>query len=221
MLSCIALLLVAHLIGRYVRFVLGHDHVFGLIRLFNLNEEDNVPSLYSGLTSILSAALFLMIGITKRKESAPYAWHWIGLCFAFLFIASDELFYFHERIDTLLRHKFQLTGMFFYVWIIPYSAVALGIAIAYLRFFFALSTRFRILFSLAATLFLGGAVGIEAISGTIAEKDGVMNFAYIACATIEETCEMLGITVLVYGLFTYIETEWGGISFLLGDVHTS
>ena len=211
MLGCITFLLIAHLIGRYLRFGLGHDYVYGLIPFFNLNEEDNLPSLYSGLTLIFSSLLFCLIGLTRRSERESFSWHWLGLSVAFLFVAFDELFYFHERLDTLLRNKFHTHGVFFYAWIVPYSIITIAIGVAYLRFFLALSKRYRILFFSSAALFFSGAVGVESLGGAIADTKGVMNFTYIACATVEELLEMLGIALLVYGLLSYIETHWGSL----------
>ena len=39
----VAALAVAHLAGLVSRHYLGHDHVFGLVRLFDLDREHNVP----------------------------------------------------------------------------------------------------------------------------------------------------------------------------------
>ena len=57
-LSAVVLLLTgAHLLGLVFRYGLDHDHVYGLVPLFNLNIEQNVPTLYSTLTLFFCGVL--------------------------------------------------------------------------------------------------------------------------------------------------------------------
>jgi hypothetical protein len=48
-------LLLAGIITQYIRFAYGDESQFGLVRLFNLEGENNLPSWYSSVELLLSS----------------------------------------------------------------------------------------------------------------------------------------------------------------------
>ncbi len=57
-----AALLGASVAGQVLKYRFNHDHIFGLVNLFNVDGEMNLPTWYSAATLLLAAALLAMIG---------------------------------------------------------------------------------------------------------------------------------------------------------------
>lgn len=207
--ATIAGLVVLHVLGRVLRFGFDIDHAWGIVPLFNLNEEQNVPTLYAFVTLLLSSAILLLIGIATRQLGRAFATHWLVLSGVFCFLAVDEAISLHERFDEPIRQFFGVSGYLYYAWIIPYSIVLGCLALAYLPFLLHLSRAIAMRLVAAGAIFLTGALGFESLGGAVASAEGVMNVRYLFFSSVEETLEMLGILLLIHTLLTYIETEFG------------
>jgi hypothetical protein len=84
--------------------------------------------------------------------------------------------------------------------------------LGYYRFLMLLPRRTRSLFIAAGTIFVGGALGVEAVSGMQASLHGQQNLTYHAIITAEELFEMAGIVVFVYALLDYIGRQFGTVA---------
>lgn len=73
------------------------------------------------------------------------------------------------------------------------------------------------MFVTAGVIYVGGAVGMEAIEGLIwKSSDGEGTFGLLAFTKlIEETAEMAGVVLLNYTLLPYISEQQGKISLLV------
>jgi hypothetical protein len=67
-----------------------------------------------------------------------------------------------------------------------------------------LSPRIRGLFVFSGTVYVGGALIVEAISANRWYVDGGVTFPYLAIGTVEELFEMLGIALFIYALMRYL-----------------
>lgn len=85
----IALLIGASVAGQYLKYFLGHDHVFGLVRLTYLNGEATIPSWYSSSALLACAGVLAVIGAVKRARADAYTWYWFGLAAIFLYLSID------------------------------------------------------------------------------------------------------------------------------------
>jgi hypothetical protein len=65
---------------------------------------------------------------------------------------------------------------------------------------------------LSAALYIGGAVGLEMPGGAYAEAHGIATFGYQFFAAVEETLEMLGLTVFAYALMRILARRHGTVS---------
>jgi hypothetical protein len=171
--------------------------------LFSVNAEETIPTWYATLLLFLAAVLLAFIAASKSRSKAPYAAHWIGLSLIFLYLSMDEGAVIHEIFSDPLQARFNTSGYLTFAWVIVYVPLLIVFALLYLRFLFHLPPRTRNLFILAGLLYVGGAVVIEAISANRYSIDGV-TFAYLAIATVEELCEMLGVVVFIYALLSYL-----------------
>lgn len=69
LLFIIFLLTCAHIAVQVLRFTTGHDVMFGLIPMFDMNRESNIPTLYSGQALFLaSLLLYFTARVCKEKK---------------------------------------------------------------------------------------------------------------------------------------------------------
>jgi hypothetical protein len=210
-------LCLANLAGQYSKYFLGHDQLLGLVPMFDLDAEANVPTWFS--TSILLLASFLLsvIACMKRKEADRYFPHWAMLSLVFLFLSVDEAGQIHEFISDVLHKTVPTRGLLFYSWVIPYGILSLFFALSYLRFLFSLPAKIRNRFIMAGILYVGGALGMDFIEGRYAEFFGDQNMTMALLATVEESCEMMGVILFSYALMSYLSSHTKGIAFQIGS----
>jgi hypothetical protein len=204
----VLLLTLAHLAAQFSIFVLGYDNVFGLIHMFSLNAEENIPALYSTFSLLFCSVLLALIATGRSRTGGKYAFHWAGLAGIFLFLAMDESLSFHESTTVPLRKSLNTSGILFYAWIIPYALAVLVFFFVYLRFLLDLDKKTRNQFILAGAIFVSGAMLFELPGGIYDELFGRSNPVYSLISTIEELLEMGGILIFIYALASYLSVEF-------------
>ena len=201
-----AALLLANIVLQWLRYRTGHDTMYGVLRLFDVDEEANLPTLFSTLL-LLSAGLLLgFISSEERRQGSRDAGRWKFLAVVFVFLAIDESAMLHEMFNVpgqAILGK-DSPGIFYYAWVIPYSVIVLGLGVYILRFFLRLPTTTKIRFAIAAILFVGGSIGFELIEGVQDKVNGENNMTYESLTTIEEGMEMAGVIVFTHALLEYI-----------------
>lgn len=213
----IGLLVGAHLLGLCSTFFFNHNYVFGFVPLFDLDEEQNVPTWFSSIALLLCSLLLAFIASETERQKKPYYYNWAVLAGIFLFLSIDEYASLHEGFTNPLRESFNLTGYFYFAWVIPYGLVLIGLMIFYYKFLFSLPVKTRNNFILAGLLYLTGAIGFDMLGGfqwELYDKyDPAFNiYLYVLYSTIEEILEMTGIAIFIYGLSRYIGEELKGIA---------
>ena len=128
----------------------------------------------------------------------------------------DETSKFHEGTIVPVRELLDLGGVLYYAWVVPAMACLAVFAILYFRFTLALESRTQRLFVLAATLYVGGAVGIEMVSAAHKYSMEYQDLTYDLLGVLEEALEMVGQVVFLYALMDFIRSRWSNISIRLG-----
>ena len=164
-----------------------------IVKLFYVDIELNVPAFFSMLLLLFASSLLTVIAILKRKQMDSYTWQWAILAGGFLFMAFDEIVSVHERLIEPMRAILgkEHLGVLYFAWVVPAAALVLFIAVCFLKFLWNIPAKTRLHFVIAATLFLGGAIGFEFIEGFHSEIHGKENLTYMILTTVEETLEML------------------------------
>ena len=181
--------------------------IFAAIDLFDANQEMNVPTFYSAFILVLSSLLLIRISVHKNRQDESYI-HWLILGLIFLFLTIDELYSVHNRLGGSLAQILGTSGYLHNDWVIPYTIATIFILTMYSRFLLALPKRTAILFVVAGLIYLAGAVGFEVIGGhhiELYQRD----LTYHIYATIEEFLEILGISIFIYSLLSYISSGYG------------
>lgn len=211
-LAIIALLLImASIISQLIKYLTGHGSLHGLIQLFYVDCEMNVPTLFSTFLLLSAAFLLTIITVLKRMNHDSKAYLWAVLSFGFIYLAIDEAWTIHERLILPVQELFNNDrGIFLVAWIIPALAISLVLGLLFLRFIQRLPRNTRISFIIAGAFYLGGAIFSEVFSAIILPRFGLaneQNFLYSMAATLEEVLEMAGIIIFIRALLVYIIAE--------------
>ncbi|MCA9972289.1 MAG: glycosyltransferase [Anaerolineales bacterium] len=201
-----SLLVLLSMAGQFSKFVLGQALPGGLDARFYVDVEHNVPTYFSVLLILIAAALLAAVARHHRKQGTPDASKWAILSGGFLLMALDEAFQFHERLNIPIGRLLGdgSLGVFYFPWVIPGTALVFVLGLFFFRFWLALPTATRFWFLLAATLYIGGAIGVELIGSRHAELHGYENWTYSMIATLEESLEMAGLIVFIGALARYL-----------------
>lgn len=196
---------------KYAWFGLGHNYMMGLVPMFHVDYEANVPTWFSSINLLLSAVLLALIARASRAEQDGRVRHWTVLAWVFLYLSIDELAQIHDQLGNYLGSwllsYIETTGpledYLRYPWVVLGAAAVLVVGLSFLPFLFRLPLRTRLLCILSATIFVGGALGIEMIAVRhVATGGGQVTYAVYTF--IEEIMEMAGIALFNYTLADYL-----------------
>ena len=186
--------------------------VLGLRALLNVDNEANIPSLFSSLL-LLGAGLLLFVVAARSAEANPgHRRYWRALGWIFLFMGVDEATSIHEHLNFVghVLRRIGVGGMyegaFAWPWVIPGVIVVLIVTVAFARFVFALPGRTRTLLIASAVVYISGALVLEMVGGLAGAGTGVPGPGLtpaVLVAHVEELLEMLGVTLFIYALLDY------------------
>jgi hypothetical protein len=211
----IALLTASSVAGQLAKYLLGHDQVLGLVPLFYVAEEQNVPTWYSSVSLFACAALLALIGAAEGARG--FRRHWYALALIFVYLSLDEAAQLHERLVEPTRALLGLHGALAQVaWLVWAMLFVLVLGLGLIRFLAHLPQRSRRAFVLAGVTFLVGAVGLELVGGWQSSRAGYENPTWAMLASAEELLEMTGIAIFLYALLAYLARQHGTIMLTFG-----
>ena len=107
-LGAVALLLILASFGvQLMVYLTGHDYIYGLVPLFHVDYERNIPTGFSVLLLLFAALLLAVITGLERSQAGSPMFYWASLSFGFLFMAADEGWSFHERLVRPVKELFR------------------------------------------------------------------------------------------------------------------
>ena len=170
--------------------------------LFNLSAEMNVPTWFSISNLLLVSVFTLPIALDYQRKGEP-SLGWWGLFFVFLLLSLNEGSDLHGALTRLVKDPaaFGLHNALF-SWVIPGAVIVLVLGAFYLRWVFRLPKRTRWLIIGAGTVYVGGALVLEAVGGLVVDET-YLNPRYLVISTLEETFEMLGVALMIYALLDH------------------
>jgi len=209
--------------GQLAKFFLGFS-VSKHLRLFDLSLEMNIPTFFSILLLISASLLLAVVAALNCKQKNPDVSKWTILSLGFLFMAYDEGFQVHEKLVGVVRPLLGdgNLGFFYYAWVVPAIPFVFILLLFFYKFLFRLPTTTRFVFVIAASVYLSGCIGFELIGGRYDELYGYgryhilygyENFTYNMISTVEESLEMLGIIIFLYGLLVYLAENYKEVRF--------
>ena len=210
--AVVVLIFIANVAALVSEFGFGHNHVFGLIPLVAVDEEQNIPTYFSSGLWLLCAVLAFAIAAAEKKDRKSSV-YWTVLALICLYISVDEFIAFHERvINARVRGPVATRQPFYVSWILVYAVVVICVALTLGRFVLKLPSEVRRLFIVSGIGYVVAAIGFEEISGFYLEShDWRFGLGYGAITLIEETLEMGAVITFLYALMLYAGKYAGGV----------
>jgi hypothetical protein len=176
--------------------------------LFNLDRELNFPTWYSALMIGFCAILLRIIATGKKQQGDRYSQDWRLLSTIFIWMAIDEIVSIHEiLIIPQVSDALKLPWFLHSMWVIPGIFFVAWFVRRYGKFVNHLPAKSKQHFTIAACLYIGGALVMEMVGSQFAESIGQQNIVYALIATVEEILELNGIIMFIYALLYYL-SQW-------------
>jgi hypothetical protein len=176
-----------------------------LMQSFYLDLEANIPTYYNVVLLLIPTVLLFGIAAAKNQLKDKFRYHWYALALVFLLLSIDEASSLHERLIKPMRQFSDAGRLFHFAWIIPGIIAVILFGLLFLMFFLHLDRKFKILFFVSLAVYIGGVIGGEMVSGYYAANLGLKNFTYALVASLEESVEMIGASMIIYSLLVYIK----------------
>jgi len=203
--AMIAALVTASTVG-----VLAHANGWpgaeGLHRLFYVDSEGNLPTWCSAMELLACGVVSATLAAAGYARDDGRWRYWALLAVVFTLLSTDEASALHELIQGPLRAVLHHTSWLQYPLIIPGIVAGTLLTLGFRRFVATLGSTRRWLVG-GALIFAGGAFGVETLGGWYAPEIHGENVIYILLATLEETCEMVGVAVVLVGLLKHAARE--------------
>ena len=176
-----------------------------LANFLYVDVERSLPTLFSTAMMLTAALLCAAIAHARRRIAVSNVRHWIVLFTILGVLALDEFGQLHEKFMDPLRGLLDIEGgPLWFAWVIPAIVLLALFLLFFVRFLARLPRTTRRGMLIAGLLFVGGALGVEMVSASYAADHPVVDATYVVMVTVEETLEMLGMSVLISTLLVYI-----------------
>jgi hypothetical protein len=180
-LSAIALVLLGTHLGLYLYHYLRDELPWLLLQLFDLDEENNLPTWFSSFL-LLNNAAFLWLASRQSGVKKPGSWSLLAI--GFLILAIDEVAGLHETFHTMIDIN----------WAIPGGILVAIVACFFVPFLVSLPRKLALLFILSGGIFVSGAILAELLS----EDLDVESIEYACAVFVEEGLEMSGALLFLF-----------------------
>ena len=179
------------------------------VRMFNLDAESNLPTLFSFSILLFSAFLFYLLSKEPAEQEKGNRLYWLGLAFVFTFLACDEAIMIHEAVSDVTEIFVHGGGYLYYPWVLPYTILLAILGFFYIRFFLRMERALFLRFMIAAVLYISGAVGFEMLGSKESRLHSMDTVLYTIYSTVEESLEIFGVLFLIGILLKILgNTEW-------------
>ncbi|HEX9784282.1 MAG TPA: hypothetical protein VGA56_16335 [Opitutaceae bacterium] len=171
------------------------ERLRGLFDLLHLDLEWTVPAFFSSALMFATACLTAVHSVVSR-ETFGKRWRgrWIVLSAGFVYLAFDESVSVHEFIGGPLLRLFPfLEGIFTFVWVVVAIPVVVSLAFYFWPMMRDMPAVHRRRWIVAAAVYVGGAVGIESLSGVVVGATGERGLLYQMIVVVEEGMEMIAL----------------------------
>lgn len=178
----------------------------GRLLMFKVDGERNISAWFSSSILLAASALLAIVALAMKAESNRYTLHWGLLSLIFLYLSLDETSSIHEKLNDLGRilpdYKF-----LHFAWVLPATIALIILAAIYFRFVMDLPPRTRLFFIVAGCFYVGGALGVEILTGYYLEFSQRKDLIYSIFTVFEEGFEMIGVVIFIHTLITHLESR--------------
>ncbi len=189
-LTVIALLLVCTHLALYCYHYLSEKLPWLLRQLFDLDEENNLPTWFSQFLLLNNAFVLCIIASNLAQKKRYYWW---ALAIGFLVLSIDEVAGLHETFHSVIDFN----------WAIPAGILVAIIGIVFIPFLRSLDRRLAIIYLTSGVIFISGALIIELLSEDMRTK----SLEYALATALEEGMEMAGALIFLWANLNVLKTK--------------
>lgn len=206
----IAVLVCVSILVQVARFQYHWNSDKGVVPLFDLDGEENVPSYFSIVTLLFAGGLLGVIGLLNKVRKEPFVSRWFFLSVWFFLMAYDEGFQVHEGMSAGVKIYLGNVdhGLFHFAWVIPALAFLAALVIFLFRFLAYLPPKTRRAFLISGLIYISGAVGMEMLDGFYADLYGYDHLFYKLLTDLEEFLEMTGNALFIISMLMYLRDHF-------------
>jgi len=183
---------------------------------FRLSRESNLPTAYSGFQHAMVGVLFACLAMREIKSSFR-GWFIAIPAGLFLLFGLDEVGMIHERVtnfinahsnSTMTAHGITNYAPAMFIGL-PVALIIAGIGAKLTRQYWYGRPKVCILFALGLALFLGSAGVLEILVNFFKDNQPLVSLETL----VEETGEMLGVTIVLWSAVELLIAEKLTIAF--------
>ena len=160
------------------------------LQLFDVNEEHNLPTWFSGFNLGISTLFLWLISRKKKRLADTQSTRWFVLFVGFFYLFVDEIAGLHETVNSIMEPSWAWGGL----------VIVLIVGVYFIPFLRSLPARTLRQFVTAGAVFVGGAVIMELVGEPI---DGD-SLAYAMSTWVEEGMEMFGVILFTRAQLDYL-----------------
>ncbi len=204
------------LVTQSIRVAFGHETQRGLVGLFDLNGEANVPTWVSTTLIFAAAAVAALNAAAEKPLDGRTARAWAILAGGLAYLSVDEAASLHEQLSHGLHAWLPGAGSYPVVQFAAMSALALAGALACRPLLATLPVRTRVGLIAAGLLYVVGAAGADALGGLWVDGTNAhrkSDVVYLVLTTLEEAGEFLGMLLFVRVAGGHLERRHGSLGF--------
>ena len=188
---------------------LGHYSLYGYSRLLRLEEEANLPSVFSAL-ALLACAVAAFANRSRLAPDDPDRSAWGLLTAFFAFLALDEAAMLHELANRISA-DLDLDGTLTNLGVFVYVPITIWLAVRLLRFWLRQDRGLRTALLAGTAIYGAAAFGFELVENQLLSAGfGPHDLPLRISFTFEESGEMLAVAVFLYAFLRHFSTMGGG-----------
>jgi hypothetical protein len=170
----LAFVLVSVHTGLYLYHYRVEELPWLLRQLFDLDEENNIPTWYSSFLLLNNAFFLYIYSIQQEVVKRSY---WGLLSAGFLLLAIDEVAGLHETLNTAIEMNWAILG----------AIAVLFVGVLFVPFLLAIRRRLALMFMFSGMLYFSGAILVELL-GEDLDSDSLL---YAFTVALEEGLELI------------------------------
>ena len=208
--SVLGLLFVGSIAMDYIGLNTGHWQLGGLVKLFNLDGDETLPTWFNSFLLFLLCIATWTIARSGASRTPCLRRGWKFLSFLFLVMSIDEVATLHECLGRVFKTLWAAKGYFYFGFVIPGTVLAVALFVAYLPFLRALPRKLAFGMFGAGLIYVTGAAFVEALSANWYYLYGQKAAVYLLLANLEELLEMTGLILFLHVLLDYLRSAEPG-----------
>ena len=198
------LLLTAHLAAEAVRTTIGEDLPDRATAMWNLDEENNVPTWFASMLLALVGFGLAFVGLMKYQERDRHYRQWFAIALIPLFLSLDDMAQLHEALSQPLSDEYGFGGLLRWAWLVVAIPVVLVLTVLFVPFLRRLPGRTMALLLLGAGMTFSGGVILEMFEGWRVDSHGHGGVLLFSMVTVQEMMEMIGSIIALYAVIDYV-----------------